>query len=405
MADELEKQIADEEKLYSEQLSKTLTDAVNSKDVIAESDELNGTSSKWPHAPSKELNKILTKAMMAEWSKKKRDYASFKEDLTLEHKKGKKPEVTAKLKYDGEFKGGKSVMLKPGDTVVDLAKSEYGHECYAAKIWEENDKVLGTQCKVLPAGFGLELPKIWVPKWVKEPKVSQPPGASSKAEDIKLPNLNFSYSAKAQTVTPIPVGAIIIEVTCTISGDVKVTNKGILSVGVTPQSISAGVEKMVGPFAAGYEMDLKANEGTGGAKIRLFSKQIKDLTFTGDFKLASGGIGVQFGVATVKQVQGDLELAGSFKASATVKIYPNPRPVESEAGEASVATVVVLAVIIAIPTVAVVLEGVTIAEVAAAGRTAHHSHRKGDGGGARTLAETRTNRAAIEVRFPSRIPS
>jgi len=370
MADELEKQITDEEKLYSDKLSKALTEAVNSKDVIAESDDLNKSSSKWPHPPSKELNKILTTAMTAEWSKQKKDYKSFKEDLTLEHKKGKKPEVTAKLKFDGEFKGGKSVMLKPGDTIVDLAKAEYGFECYAAKIWEANDSVLGSQCKVLPSGFGLELPKIWVPNWMKEPKVSLPAGTSVKAEEIKLPNLDFSYSAKAQTVTPIPVGPVVLEVTFAITGEVKVTNKGILSVGVTPESVSAGVEKMLGPFGAGYEMDLQASQGTGGAKIKLFSKQIGDLTFSGDFKLASGGIGLQLGVATVKQVSGDIEIAGTFKAKATVKIYPNPRPVEAEVGEASVATVVVLAVIIVIPVAHAAVAGVTIEGVAAAGRVA-----------------------------------
>jgi hypothetical protein len=222
---------------------------------------------------------------------------------------------------------------------------------------------------VLPAGFGLELPKIWVPNWIKEPKVSLPPGASSKAEEIKLPNLDFSYSAKAQTVTPIPVGSIVIEITCTITGDVKITNKGILSIGMSPESISAGYEKMIGPFGGSYEMKLDTSEGAGGAKIKLFNTKIKDLTFTGDFKLASGGIGFQLGVATVKQIEGDLELAGSFKASATAKIYPNPRPVEADAGEASIATVVVLAVIIAIPVVKVTLAGVTIEGVALVGRT------------------------------------
>ena len=385
MADELEKQIADEEKQYSEELSKTLTAAVNSKEVIAKSDELNGTSSKWPHPPSKELNEILIAAMMTAWAKIKRDYDSFKEDLTLEHKKGKKPEVTAKLKYDGEFRGGKSVMLDPGDTVADLAKSVYGHECYAGKIWDENDKVLGSKCKVLPAGFGLELPKIWVPNWVKEPKVSQPRGVSSKAEEIKLPNLELSYKAKLQTVAEIPFGPIIIEVTGTVTGDVKVANKGILSVEVTPEGISAGVEKALGPLSAGYEMDLKANEGKASGKIKLFHKKIKDLTFSSDFKLASGGIGIQFGVATLKQVQGDLEISGSFKASVTLRVLPNPRPVESDPGEASIAVVVVLGVIILIPAVKAVA-GIELASVGVAASRALGAIGKAMEGTAQGLA-------------------
>lgn len=368
MADEFDKQMKAEEKLYSEKLSKVLTDAVNTKQVIAESDELNGTSSKWPHEPSKDLYKILTKAMMAEWSKQKKSYAQFKEDLTLEHKKGKRPEVTAVLTYDGEYKGGKSVMLKKGDSLLDVSKDHYGLSCYAGVIADYNKDVLGSQCKVLPAGFGLELPRLWVPNWIKEPKVPLPPVTKAKAEEIRLPSLDMSFSMKSKTVTEIPVGDLIIEVTFTVSGDVKITNKGILSVGMSPEEINAGVEKMLGPFGGGFEMDLVTSKASAGAKIKLFSTEVKGLTFSGAFKMASGGIGVELGVATVKEVKGDLALAGSFKAKATVKIYPNPRPVEESAYEASIAAHLAVAVIIAIPVVTVAAEGVAAIEIGAAGR-------------------------------------
>jgi phage tail protein X len=358
MSDDLEKQIPAEEKLYSAEVSKLLTAAVNSRTARAAADELNSTSGKWPYPPTPELVALLQKQMMTEWGKQKSKYKAFNETLTLEVKKGKTPEVKAELKYDGDWCGGKSVMLKPGDTVTSLAEKEYGYAAYAAAIWEANEDVLGSKCKVLPAGFGLELPKIWVPNWVKEPKTRIPMVA--KAQEVqKIPTIEVDFSTKGETTTRVIVGNIIVEITFTITGEVKISNTGTVDATFNPKAQSAAITKALGPITGDFTLDFKSKKGDAGAALTLFNKEVSGLKFTGSLKFGSGGFSINMGVSTVKIIDGDLTITGSFKAKADIKIYPNPKPVEVEAEAASVGVLIALGLILA-PIAAEVAAGVEI---------------------------------------------
>lgn len=351
MADDLEKQILAEEKLYSAEVSKALTAYLNSKKVKAAADDLNGSSGGWPYPPTKEMLELLTDEMNAEWGRLKRKYDTFKvEDLALEAKKGRNPEATATLKYDGEYRGGKSVMLMVGDSLTSIAKSEYGFECYAAAIMEANDAVLGSKCKVLPAGFGLELPRLWVPKWMTEPKIKAPGAASSKAQKMSgLPPISVSFGAKSKSVHEIPVGPVIVEVTLTVAGEVKASHAGVIDAAFDPKEQTAAISKALGPLTGEFSMDCQSKKGDASLSLSLFKKEYAGLTFSGSVKLASGGLSLSLGVATIKIVEGDITISGSFKAKADIKVYPNPRPVESEVDEtaASVGVLIAIAIIVA----------------------------------------------------------
>jgi phage tail protein X len=319
--------------------------------VKKKADDLNGTSGGWPYPPTKEMVDLLREEMTAEWGRMKRKYEAFKvDDLALDAKKGKNPEVTATLKYDGEWKGGKSVMLKVGDTVTSLAKSEYGFECYAAAIWDANDATLGSQCKVLPAGFGLELPKLWVPKWMTEPKVKVPGGAGSKAQEVSgLPPISVSYGTKAKSTHLVPVGPVIVEITLTVAGEVKVSHAGVIDAAFDAKEQTAAISKALGPLTGELSLDCQSKKGDASLSLTVFKKEYAGLTFSGSVKLASGGLSLSLGVATVKIVEGDITIAGSFKAKADLKVYPNSHPDEAKADEyeASVGVVIAGAIILA----------------------------------------------------------
>lgn len=356
MSDELEKQIVKEEKLYSDEVSNLLTAHLNSRKVRARADELNSTSGRWPYPPSPELRELLTEEMIAEWGRLKRKYDNFEEKdaPVLQHKKGKTPSVVASLKYRGDWCGGKSVVLKKGDDIAKLAKKEYGFEAYAAAIWEANDTVLGSACKVLPAGFGLELPQIWVPRWVKAPKFRIPMAAPAE-EFQRIPSIEMDFSTKSSSTWVQDLGVVILEVDFTITGEVKIANKGTVDVTFDPKAQTVAIGKALGPLTTGYTADFKSKSDSGSATLALFNKDVAGLKFSGRLALASGGISVNLGVAQVLFSDGDLTITGSFKAKADLRLYPKPRPVESDVYAASVAAnlVVVAAVVIILRPVAV----------------------------------------------------
>ena len=351
MSDDLAAQMAKEEKLYSDEVAGLLTAYLNSRKVKAKADELNSTSGRWPYPPTDELRELLTDEMNAEWGRIKRKYEYFEEKdaLTLQLKKGKTPAVTADLKYRGDWCGGKSVILKKGDDIAKLAKKEYGYEAYAAAIWEANDAVLGNSCKVLPAGFGLELPQIWVPRWVKAPKVRIPMVAAAE-EFQKIPNLETDWNTKSSRTWVQDLGVVILEVDFTITGELKIANKGTVDVTFDPKAQTVAIGKALGPLTTGYTADFKSRSDSTSATLALFNKDVAGLKFSGKLALASGGVSVNLGVANVVISEGDLTVTGSFKAKADLRLYPKPRPVESDAYEASVAAnlAVVAAVVIVV---------------------------------------------------------
>jgi nucleoid-associated protein YgaU len=345
--DELSKQITAEEKLASTEVSKLLTTAVNAKKVRDGADRLKETSGGWPYPPDKDILNLLTEAMDDEWKKLARKYDAFTAELTLDAKKGKPPAVNAELKFDGAFKGGKSVVLKRGDTLTSIAKAEYGYQAYSAVVWEENDKVLGAQCKTLPAGFGLELPQIWVPNWKTEPKLKVPGGASSKAEEVKLPKINVTFGTKGETKAQVDVGVAILILTFTVSGDVTIKNDGIIDAGFQAGNITAGIERTLGPLKSGFEVDLKKKEGDAGLSVSLVNANFKDLKFSSSVKLtASGKLSLDLGVCSFKKGDGDVEVSGTFKAKVSIEVMPKPSAT-AEVYEASIAAHLAVAVILA----------------------------------------------------------
>lgn len=368
MADDLAKQIEAEEKLYSTKVADLLTKHLNSKKIKDKADELSGASGKWPPTYDSDMIAMLDDAMQAEWKRIKRDYSAFKEKLTLETKKGKPPAVTAELAYDGSWKGGKSTSIETGDSLAKIAKREYGFSTYAAAIADANSDLLGSSCKVLPAGFGLELPKIWVPNWQEEPKAKQPSFSEAKAEEVtELPGFAIALSTKGSVPVTVKAGPVILEITITLAGEVTLQPKGKVDATFDAAKKSGSIKKALGPLSGEYEIDCTSRKGSSTLALEVFNKKVGGLGLKGSVKLASGKLSMNLEAATTKIDTEDWTGTAKLKGKAELTVKPNPDWEEppDDPYEASVA-----ANLVVVAAVTVVFAGAVARVLPAAGAAA-----------------------------------
>lgn len=315
-----------EEKLAADEISKAITDALNSKDTIGKADKIHGMCGGWPYAPTKDMLKLYGKVADTKWKKLKSGYSSFKTSIDVQSPKNKTPYATAQVVFDGEWKGGECVMLTKGDTISSLCKDIYGYESYADKVLQANEKVLGKTCKVLPAGFGLDFPRIWVPNWKNAPKGTVPAGAKTKAVKVKLPTMKAAIDHSVKSAAVVAIGNVIVSIDLEAKGELVAQKKGDLDATFSLPSYEADIKKAVGPIEAGYKVGLKGTS-SGSLSLTVFNGKIKDLTFSGKLDAKEGAFVVNMGTKKVTTVQNGVTFEGSITLTAKLRIAPNPRRV------------------------------------------------------------------------------
>ncbi len=324
MSDVILKQMKKEEELVSKEISKVITAALNSKDTIKKADEINGMCGGWPYAPTREMLKLYGKASEAAWKKIKPGYKNFNVSISINSTANKPPTATVQAIFDGEWRGGKSMMVSSGDTIQSLCKSVYGFESYADQVYEANAKALGKSCKVLPAGFGLEFPDIWVPNWKDAPKVCRYPFVKKKAVKVKLPTMQATIDVSSKSAATIYLGNVIIIVELEGKAELTGTKKGVLDASFSLKAYEAELKKGFGPLEAGFKVDMRGN-ASGGLSLKVFSTKISGLTFSGSLKLLEGAFEVQMGPKPVKMVSKGIAYEGKISLTAKIRILPNPR--------------------------------------------------------------------------------
>lgn len=377
MADALLKQMKQEEKLAEQEISKAITDALNCKDTINKADEIHGICGGWPYPPTKDMLKLYGKVADKQWKKIKSGYSSFRTEISVNSPKNKPPNATVKAVFDGEWKGGESVMLRKGDTIASLSKEIYGFECYSDQVLVHNEKILGKTCKVLPAGFGLEFPWIWVPNWKNAPKMSVPGGAKVKAIKVKLPSMKASIDHTAKSAATLLLGNVIVTIDLEAKGELVAQKKGEMDASFSLPSYEAEIQKAVGPIEAGFKASMKGTS-SGSLSLTVFNGKVKDLTFSGKLDAKEGAFVINMGTKKVKTVQKGVTFEGSVSLTAKIRIAPNPKrirePVRGRRFEVNVSARDVAVVVVVVGVCAVggwaVIAGAASAQMMGAGAAA-----------------------------------
>ncbi|MCF6233218.1 MAG: hypothetical protein L3J36_08995 [Rhodobacteraceae bacterium] len=324
MSDVMLKQMRNEETLVSKEISKAITTALNSKDTIKKADEINSTSGGWPYKPSKEMLKLYGKSTVAAWKKLKPKYKNFAVSMSVNSPSNSPPTVTAEAVFDGEWRGGKSVMISTGDTILSLAKKIYGYEGYANQVFEANAKVLGKSCRVLPAGFGLEFPSIWVPNWRNEPKVCAVPYVSKKAVKVKLPAMQTTVDISNKAAATLFFGNAIVMVELEGKAETVAQKKGDIDASFNLKAYEAELKKGFGPLEGGFKVGVKGGS-SGSLVLKVFSTKIGGLKFSGNVKLLEGAFEIALGSQPFTTVSKGITLTGTIILTAKIRILPNPK--------------------------------------------------------------------------------
>jgi hypothetical protein len=321
--DQLAKQMVAEEKAASEEIAKKLTEALNAKSTQKEADRLNKSSGGWPYPPDAAMLKLYRKTADQAWGKLRSKYDGFKVDIDVEANKGKPPRARVTARYDGSWKGGQSRPLRKGETIAGIAKQVYGHDCYAGDVWLANEKLLGRKCTQIPAGFAIELPRIWVPAWKTAPKVSIPAGARSTAVDILYPTMVVDIEEASAAKALVPMGAAMIEITFEVKGALKAQRKGSVNAAFNLRTYEAEIKKAAGPIQSAWKLNLQDKSGT--LEIQVFNEKWRNLDFSTKLVIRNGSFGASFGTKKVSVFNKDTQIEGEITLTGTVRIWPNPK--------------------------------------------------------------------------------
>lgn len=322
---QLAKQMETEEKAAAAEIAKAVTEALNSKSTKAEADKINQSSGGWPYAPTSKMLKLYDKVAKASWAKQKSGYSGMKVEIKVEANKGKAPSAKVTAKYDGDWKGGSSVELRAGDTVASIAKREYGYECYAEQVWLHNAKVLGAKCTQVPAGFGIQLPRIWVPAWKKAPKASFPAGAKSPAVKVLYPTVAVDVEKKGGAKTLIPMGIWMVELSVELTGAFKAQKQGAVGAGFNLRTYQAEVKQAAGPIEAAYKFNLK--EKNTELEIQVVNTKWKDLELSTSCTIKEGSFALNFKSKKVSKISKGVLIEGELVGTISVRLWPNPAKV------------------------------------------------------------------------------
>jgi len=209
---------------------------------------------------------------------------------------------------------------------------------------------MGGQCKVLPAGYGLEFPRIWVPAWKNEPKATIPPLAKKKAVKVALPGMQAKFDIESKSAgAPMYFGNVIVFPELEGKAEVTATKQGFLDASFNLRSHEAELKKGFGPIEAGFKVAGTSRPGNT-LNFKVGNAKLGGLTFTGKINVVEGTLDLELGTKPFKTTVNKIEYEGTITLTLKLKVVPNPRKapertrgfeVEITAKEVVVVTVVV----------------------------------------------------------------
>lgn len=271
---------ATEEKASTE-VSKSLSAQLNDKKTRAIVEKAIRSSVVWPPGPQdKQVVKQMQLIARDAWAKMANKYGGMTAEIEIVAVKGKPVKAHANVTCTGDFKGGESVVVKKGETMLKLAKKHYGDEEYAALIWEENEKSLGAKCDTLVPGTGLAIPLVWIPDKASDMTLPKPKIVKAKVEPAPFPNLNVSFSEAIPIEFVIPAGTAIYRFkgSLTLTGELGLDAGADFTLETDSKSTAMKFSKVYGDVTGGFGYNVTTKKGSGGLSLKVFNSKIGPYT-------------------------------------------------------------------------------------------------------------------------------
>lgn len=325
MTNPMERQMLSEQRDASRAITRTLTDLLNNRNAIRAADELAGSSGGWPYPPTRPLLRLFDTIVNAEWRRLQRRYSNFDVDINVDVRRGRAPAVTVTAVYKGSFRGGRSQPIQAGQSIAMMAEDIYGSSAYAAEVVVANARVLGRQCRQLPASFTLEFPRFWVPEWTRAPNVSLPSVANVRAVNIMLPSVSCPISHTINNAARIVLGNMIIVVDLEFSGNIAAQRRGTLTPNFNMRSYQAEVKRSIGPVEAGFSVDVNGR-ANGSLNFKVANASFGALDFSATLNAGSGTFELSLGTKSFEGTIRGTSFRGSLAVTAKLHITPVVRP-------------------------------------------------------------------------------
>lgn len=241
------------EKIFATQINKILTKALQAKDVQKKADALtNSSTNTAPKPVMKVFETALSKAMKSLPRKYEgldvRPYISYEQKGTSWIAT---VSVTAWFEMTGS--GGGKYIVKPKDTLWDIAKARYGHGLYWPVIADANAKVVKSKGNFILAGVELTIPAIDIPAGICEVpamKSADKPTAEARkpAMSVMYPTLEFDLEKGSSIKQVMKSPGMTLIVTTTLKGTVKAQKTGALPGSFNVRSYETELSDNLKPF-------------------------------------------------------------------------------------------------------------------------------------------------------------
>ncbi|MCF6278427.1 MAG: hypothetical protein L3J16_06750 [Anaerolineales bacterium] len=323
MTNPMERQMLIEQRDASRAITNTLSDLLNNRNTIRAADELAGLSGGWPYPPTRPLLRLFDTIVNAEWRRLQRRYSNFDVEINVDVRRGRAPAVTATAVYKGSFRGGSSQSIPAGQSIAMMAESIYGSPAYAAEVVTANARLLGRQCRQLPANFTLEFPRFWVPEWNRVPNISLPSVANVRAVNIMLPSVSCPFSQTINNAASIILGNMVIVVDLVFTGTIAAQSRGTLTPNFNMRSYQAEIKRSIGPVEAGFSVDINGRTN-GSLNFKVANASFGDLDFAATVNAGSGTFDLSLGTKRFEGTIRGTTFRGSMSLTAKLHITPVP---------------------------------------------------------------------------------
>ena len=323
MTNPMERQMLIEQRDASSAITNTLSDLLNNRNTIRAADELAGLSGGWPYPPTRPLLRLFDTIVNTEWRRLQRRYSNFDVEINVDVRRGRAPTVTVTAIYKGSFRGGSSQSIPAGQSIAMMAESIYGSPAYAAEVVTANARLLGRQCRQLPANFTLEFPRFWVPEWNRVPNISLPSAANVRAVNIMLPSVSCPFSQTINNAASIILGNMVIVVDLVFTGTIAAQSRGTLTPNFNMRSYQAEIKRSIGPVEAGFSVDINGRTN-GSLNFKVANASFGDLDFAATVNAGSGTFDLSLGTKRFEGTIRGTTFRGSMTLTAKLHITPVP---------------------------------------------------------------------------------
>lgn len=322
----LASQMKKEEQLFSKELTAKVTKALQAKALQKQLDALTQESSR---TPPKKVQALFDKVLADQQKSIAREYSGMKVVIAPSYQmKGPSwiGSAVVTVSYPLEKRGGKSHLVKPGDTLWDLAEQYYGSGYYWVEIEKANPAAVACKGDFILAGVTLKIPALdIVPANSVQPviikKTTGPAKTGAKvARPVATPVVEIDLERTKSTQTVMKYPGMTVIYTLHLKGSLKAQKPGTLPASFNLRTYETEIANGAKPFQSSFK--IKANRLDAVS----IASNVSGSTWTSKVTFSRTGSAVcSLSPKPVKFKNGGIIYEGNVALELEIRAIPDPK--------------------------------------------------------------------------------